>query len=295
MTPERELIDPGGGRSVLVKRFGFAAFDVAWHHHPEVELARIDAGSGRCLLGSSVSRFGPGHLVLLGPDLPHAWFSEGEPAAAGDAGDAGDSGKPPCRASVAQFDADRMRSAAAAFPEAAAVGPLLAAAAGGLLFPPGTAEAEIDRLVDAGDPACVPGRLLEALAVLAAAPSSPLGPASAARAADPAVEAMIGLLQARFRDGVTLRELAAAAHLSESAAARRFAAAMGQSVTDYRHRLRVQAAETLLLETDDGLAPIALASGFPNLAHFHRVFKRLHGGETPHAWRRRARQQHQLP
>ncbi|BAM05337.1 AraC family transcriptional regulator [Phycisphaera mikurensis] len=280
MKPERERIEAGSGRSVLVKRFGFDAFDVPWHHHPEVELTRIDAGTGRALLGSAVSRFSTGDVVLLGPDLPHAWFSEGHdpPAPAGG---------PPCRASVAQFDAARVCGAAAAFPECAGIVGLLSAAAGGLAFAPGTAEAAIDRLVDAAEPERVPGLLLAALAALAAAASTPLGPASAARAADPAVEVMTRLLQDRFRDGVSLGELAAAAHLSESAAARRFAAAMGQSVTEYRHRLRVQAAETRLLQTADGLAEVALRSGFPSLAHFHRVFKRLHGGETPHAWRRR--------
>ena len=282
---------PGGG-AVLTRRTRRPSFNVFWHRHPELELTRIDAGGGQRMVGASVADFEAGDLVLVGANLPHTWRSIG-------------SGDPErseaCRASVIQFRREPVAAAAAAFPELAGVSLLLEAAGAGIWFPPGLSDAAIDAVLDAGtDRAAVPGLLLLLLAELAGAvrrgEASPLDGSLAGRGgagepvADEKVEAMVRLLQARASEtrGPTLEEVAAAASLSPSAAARRFKRAMGRTPTDYPQGLRVAAACDRLRSTDEPIIEVAWAAGFGNLSHFHRVFRRA-TGETPRAWRARVR------
>lgn len=81
-------------------------------------------------------------------------------------------------------------------------------------------------------------------------------------------------------------DLAAAAHCSESQLERRVRKVFGVSPTQYVLRVRVEHAARLLVETDRGLADIAVASGFYDQADFTRRFARL-TNETPAQFRSR--------
>ena len=42
-----------------------------WHYHPEIELIFVCGGSGKRQIGSNISYFSDGDLVLMGSNLPH--------------------------------------------------------------------------------------------------------------------------------------------------------------------------------------------------------------------------------
>ncbi len=50
-------------------------FAFAWHYHPEIELTLIVQSRGKRFIGDQISDFKEGDLVLMGPNLPHTWYS----------------------------------------------------------------------------------------------------------------------------------------------------------------------------------------------------------------------------
>ena len=54
---------------------GFPTPLARWHVHDDYELHLITATSGKTFVGDWIGPFQPGHLVLVGPRLPHNWVS----------------------------------------------------------------------------------------------------------------------------------------------------------------------------------------------------------------------------
>ena len=111
-----------------------SAFDFAWHFHREYELTLITAGTGTRYVGTTVERYRPGDLVLLGPDLPHTFASE--------------PGEEMAEATVTQFRHDFLGPEFFALPQFRTLGGLLARSARGLRFghDPGEVQALLARL-----------------------------------------------------------------------------------------------------------------------------------------------------
>jgi transcriptional regulator GlxA family with amidase domain len=75
----------------------------------------------------------------------------------------------------------------------------------------------------------------------------------------------------------TVADLAASAHMSRTAFARRFTEVAGLAPLTYLRRHRMQLAERLLVTSDLSVAEVAVRVGFSSAAAFSRAFKRAHG------------------
>src|ERR1700748_2221491 len=75
MQPRFEAISAGGNASFVCKTTTGPGWKFAWHFHPEYELTLITRGSGQRFVGDHIGDFRAGDLVLLGPNLPHTWYS----------------------------------------------------------------------------------------------------------------------------------------------------------------------------------------------------------------------------
>jgi AraC family transcriptional regulator len=104
----------------------------------------------------------------------------------------------------------------------------------------------------------------------------------------PAIRRAYELLQASYREPVSLTDLAVATGRHPAYIATAFREAYGETVGDCLRRLRVDDASRSLAQTNLPIADIALASGFANQSHLTRVFKRA-TGITPAEYRRRER------
>ena len=71
--PAFEAIKPNIGSSFTCLRFARNENikSHVWHYHPEIELIFVCGGSGKRQIGSNISYFTEGDLILIGSNLPH--------------------------------------------------------------------------------------------------------------------------------------------------------------------------------------------------------------------------------
>ena len=101
-------------------------------------------------------------------------------------------------------------------------------------------------------------------------------------AADPRAMAFAGSLyfiNKNFYRPIKVEELAVLANLSYRRYTEQFKRSTGKTVTQYLSEIRVEYAKRVMLETGD-IVYAAFESGFGDLAHFYRVFKKT-TGSTP--------------
>ena len=55
-----------------------AKFDYPVHHHSDYEINLVIDSYGKRVVGDSIEEFSDLDLVMIGPNIPHAWFGESE-------------------------------------------------------------------------------------------------------------------------------------------------------------------------------------------------------------------------
>ena len=116
---------------------------------------------------------------------------------------------------------------------------------------------------------------------------SPVSPATHAPGTGryESIKRSLAVLHGQYAERLTVRELAAAANLSEFHFYRVFREATGRSPIEYLNEYRCRRAAQLLSDTDALILDIALDVGFSGAAYFIRTFRRYQYC-TPSAYRR---------
>lgn len=271
--------DPAASCRLLHRRLD-ERIPFEWHHHPEFELTLTLNSAGQRFVGDHVGRYGDGDLVLLGPNLPHTWFSEGKLR----------EGEPHV-ALVAWLGPDWLGRLGASFVELSAVDELLARAGRGLRFSPDAA-AEARPRLEALHAMAPAERLLALLGTLerlsadaGAVPLASAAPGERAGEGRERIDRVLTRLHQGYAGPVSLPALAEVAALSPSGLHRLFRRHAGMPVSAYVARLRIGDACARLSGTDQPIAHVAEAVGYASLANFNRQFRTLKA-MTPREYRR---------
>ena len=120
--PAFEAIKPDFGHSYTYQKFDANRpnRNNVWHYHPELELVYVNGGTGRRQIGSHVSYYTQGDLILIGSNLPHCGFTD---ASTGNSSE-----------SVVQMKADFLGSDFFDIPEMSGIQRLFEKAKGGIAF-----------------------------------------------------------------------------------------------------------------------------------------------------------------
>jgi len=103
-----------------------------------------------------------------------------------------------------------------------------------------------------------------------------------------AIDRAVACIRERFREKITVRQLASHVHLSERQLHRKFLEAFGSSPQAFILTVRVQAACDILQHDDRPLSDVAYETGFADQRSFTQHFRR-HMGMTPLKFRRQFR------
>lgn len=87
------------------------------------------------------------------------------------------------------------------------------------------------------------------------------------------IRRMLDYIHMHYASPITVSDLSAAASICERECQRCFQKFLRQSPMDYVQQYRIQMAGKLLMETQDSVLDVGLATGFSNPSHFCKVFR----------------------
>ena len=281
--PRREVIPKHPEHSVRALIHDFPSEICGWNAHPEYEIHLITKTRGHFIAGDYVGPFGPGHVSIIGPNLPHDWISD----------------LPPGRVAldrdyVIQFTDEWIQSCMRLMPELQDVGQVLEMSRRGLVFTGATAWRAADTILSVVNSRGTEqlANLFKLLGVMAAAPEDELEVVASEWTGRPtdenartAVDAGLAYIFSNLTSDIRLATAARLAYMSEPTFSKYFKRATGMTFSTMVKKLRIAHARHMLDSTEEPIARIAAASGYHNMANFNRQFL-SEVGTTPTQYRR---------
>lgn len=253
------------------------------HFHKNFELNYISSGYGRRIVGSNISSYAPGDMVLLGPNLSHCW----------EVIEPGDDGHGECV--VTHFYENILVSDFFKIPELEDVVELLKEAEYGIQFT-GEKATEAANLLMTMKTLNGLDKYIEMLKVfnillsikdrkfLALPTEVPENTEKDREQIDKIYEYVFQNLET----GINLNEAAGLIYMEPSSFCRYFKKKTNQTFMEYVKSVRIGISARLLAETDKQITQICFESGYNNLANFNHYFKQIMK-KTPSEYRKEFR------
>ena len=282
MKPVYEKLIGCPDEGFIVKDIRGHACNCPWHCHTELELILVRESQGYRIVGDNIQSLQAGDLVLLGPNLPHAYQHT----------DRFSSRRPLAHCVLLQFE-ERLWSGLLELPAMDGVRRLLRRAAHGLHIADPTRRqvaAMLTEMLRLRGPRRIAVflALLDALAQSRSCRTiaSPGFGVSLTSYEQERIGRVCRFIDDNYHRPLRIGEVAKAAHMSEGAFSRFFRSHMGRTFPAFVNDLRIGRACRLLGETEMSVTEIALSCGYRNLSNFNRQFQQLKK-ISPREFRRR--------
>ena len=279
--PVLERILPTPDSSFLIKHYPDPSLRgnklPTYHYHPELELVYVNGGRGRRHVGSHVSHFESGELILIGSNLPHWGFTD---RSTGNRAE-----------TVVQFGPDFPTADFRALGELSSINNLIERSQNGISFTGRTKDMmgeRLERMIDL-DPFQRLLSLMDVLQYLAKSEEYESLNADGVHfeIATHGYERFNELQQFitdNYRNDIAVAEAAAVAAMTVPAFCRYFKKVTGKTFVTYLTNFRVVYACKLLNDDHSTIAEVAFECGFNSLSQFNRSFKKI-TGRTPTEYR----------
>ncbi|WP_307812399.1 AraC family transcriptional regulator [Phycicoccus sp. CSK15P-2] len=281
--PRREVIPPHPQQAIRALTHDFPSEICGWGAHPEYEIHLITKTHGSFIAGDHVGTFAPGHVSLMGPNLPHDWVSDlpdGQVAVDRDA--------------VIQFTDEWVRECMRIIPELIEIDEVLTQSTRGLVFSGATAWRAAETILDVTRThgAEQMAHLFKLLSLFARSPREDRAVVASEWLGRPtdgnslnAVEAGLSYIFENLTGDIRLATAAKMAYMSEPTFSKYFKSATGMTFSAMVKKLRIAHARRLLDSTQEPIAQVAAHSGYHNMANFNRQFL-AEVGTTPTSYRK---------
>lgn len=270
MRPIVEIIAQKVDQSFSCKERHQDTFDIGWHVHHELQMSLFISGRGYRIVGDGIAPLHPGDLVLVGANVPHIWHHE----------DLGQRGHQKVHFITINFREDFLGEGFFNLPEMIPVRNVFTRAKRGLHIKGATRDRVAVKLRSIASGSGL-RRIIDLLDVFdILAHSDEIEPIATAGfypemnlADEKRLSQVCGYIIEHLEETVDRDELARLVNLTPTSFSRYFRTRTGRTLPDFINELRVGRACRMLAEKDTSITEIALACGFPNLAHFHRQFR----------------------
>jgi AraC-like DNA-binding protein len=271
--PHLLKIIPPLQKSIVVKGDEIA-WNNPWHYHPEIELLYCIKGKGTNFVGNCIRNLEEGEILLFGKNLPHTRqrdraYYEARPS------------EVPSSV-VIQFREDFLGERFFEINEFQHIGDLLDRALRGLKFVGKIREEISERLLMLHDldPSSAVLELLAILGKMAVSEEyiflNPVNYVSTVHEkSSQKINKVYHYTVENFRQPITLNDVASLTSHSPAAFCRYFKTRTRKSYIQYLTEIRIAYACELLMEGNQDVSEVCFASGFNNLSHFHKQFKKL--------------------
>jgi len=272
VTPSLELIAPSFGSSFYFSRYDEKANNKAhlWHYHPEIELVFINGGSGKRQIGSHISYYTDGDLILIGSQLPHCGFTDEQTGNKNE--------------TVIQMKPDFLGNGFFEMPETKNIRYLFERAGGGIAFG-GETKNKIGQKIEKMNGQSQFERLVSMLEILNELEQSQefsvlnaKGFSVETRVEDNGrVNLVFNYVKDHFQEPIALEAIAELTNMTVPSFCRYFKKVTNKTFTKFVNEYRLVHASKLLAEKPMSIADVCFESGFNNFSHFNKSFREFTG------------------
>lgn len=241
-----------------------------WHYHPEIELVYINGGSGKRQIGSHISYYTDGDLILIGSNLPHCGFTNEQTGNKNE--------------TVIQMKPNFLGNEFFKIPEMLHCQNLFDRAKAGIAFE-GETKKRIGSKIEMMDNQMPFERLLSMLSILKELELSKeytilnaVGFSMEMQVQDnDRINVVFNYVKDHFQEPITLDEVSQLVSMTTPSFCRYFKKITNKTFTTFVNEYRLVHASKLLAEMPISINEICYESGFNNFSHFNKSFKAYTG------------------
>ena len=279
LKPSFEVIHPSFGNSFSYTRYSQKKNNKAriWHYHPEIELVYVNGGVGKRQIGSHISYYTEGDLILIGSNLPHCGFTN---ELTGNKSE-----------TVIQMKPNFLGNDFLERPEIKNIQTIFDRAKGGIAFY-GDTKKEIGKKIESMSMQSQFNRLLTILSVLHDLQDSKeykiLNAESFSMETEvqdnERINRIFNFVKDNYQRQISLDEVAELVSMTVPSFCRYFKKINNKTFTKFVNEYRLVHASKLLAEKPMSITEICFESGFNNFSHFNKSFKEF-TGKSPSDYR----------
>lgn len=266
--PAFEAIKPNIGSSFTSLKFqrNENIKSHVWHYHPEVELIFVCKGSGKRQIGSNISYFSDGDLVLIGSNLPHCGLTNENTNNDYEM--------------VIQFKPDFLGESIWETPEMQRISALLEKSKAGIVFNENIKKTVGKKIADMHEMSSL-NKLLNFLEILdELATTQDYRILNAGKyylqtqvEDNERINHIFNYVKDHFKEQITLEEIADLANMKVPSFCRYFKKITNKTFTQFVNEYRITHSLKLLAEQPLSITEVCFESGFNNFSYFNKTFK----------------------
>lgn len=255
-----------------------------WHYHDNYEISFITEGTGKRIVADSIEEFQPGDLVFIGRNLPHVWMVDVEQFT---------TNQRKLEMVYLQFPMEVINSEMLKLPEFRNISNALSLSERGIKVTGETLN-EVSEIMLQLPYLGSFERFLQFLKLIDIIGRSENIVQLASKEfvnkqfsyKNKRIAAIHEYLMRNYQKNIDLVQIASLVNMAEGSVCRFFKMQVGMTIFEYLNQIKIEFACKLLMNKNMSVMDVAFDSGFNNLSHFNKQFKK-NTGLTPLEYKQR--------